>query len=98
MIVTTGSPVISTLYLARTAFAILGGRTLSDLGGSTSETAVSALRRKRIGSRSPVSLQIPIIPELHNIIDVTPCGDLAFLVTEFGRPFSSAGFGNKFRQ
>ena len=29
--------------------------------------------------------------------DASPCGDLTFLVNEFGRPFTDAGFGNKFR-
>lgn len=46
----------------------------------------------------PVTLQIPIVCELQRIIDASPCGDLTFLVTEFGRPFTSAGFGNRFRQ
>jgi integrase len=34
---------------------------------------------------------------LQNVIDASPCGDLTFLVTEFGRPFTSNGFGNWFR-
>ena len=46
----------------------------------------------------PVTLQIPIVCELQRIIDASPCGDLTFLVTELGRPFTSAGFGNRFRQ
>jgi integrase len=46
----------------------------------------------------PVTLVIPIIAALKKIIDASPCGDLTFLVTELGRPFSSAGFGNRFRQ
>ena len=35
--------------------------------------------------------------ELRDIIDRSPCGDLTFLVTQFGKPFSVAGFGNWFR-
>jgi integrase len=34
---------------------------------------------------------------LERIIDATPCGDLTFLVNEWGRPFTDAGFGNWFR-
>jgi integrase len=45
----------------------------------------------------PVTLVIPIITALQKIIDASPCGDLTFLVTEFGRPFTSSGFGNRFR-
>lgn len=47
--------------------------------------------------RKPVSLTIPIVPDLQRILDASPCGDLAFLVSDLGRPFTAAGFGNKFR-
>ena len=36
--------------------------------------------------------------ELQRIIEASPTGDLAYLVTDFGKPFSIAGFGNKMRQ
>ena len=49
-------------------------------------------------NRNPVQLDLPILPELQCIIDASPTGDLAFLVTEYGRPFTAAGFGNKFRE
>lgn len=48
-------------------------------------------------NRRPVTLELPILPELREIIDASPCGDLTYLVTDFGRPFTAAGFGNKFR-
>jgi integrase len=35
---------------------------------------------------------------LRAIIDATPSGHLTFLVTEFGKPFAVAGFGNWFRE
>jgi integrase len=47
--------------------------------------------------RRPVRLEIPILPELQRIIDASPTGDLTFLVTAFGRPFTTNGFGNKMR-
>ena len=40
----------------------------------------------------------PILPVLREIIDASPCGDLTFLVSQYGRPFSAKGFGNKMRQ
>jgi integrase len=46
----------------------------------------------------PVTLEIPIVRDLQTIIEASPCGDLTFLVTHFGRPFTGAGFGNRFRQ
>jgi integrase len=35
----------------------------------------------------------PILPELAQIISNSPCGDLTLLVTEYGKPFTAAGFG-----
>jgi len=49
-------------------------------------------------NRKPVRLEIPVIPELQRIIDASPTGDLTFLVTELGQPFTANGFGNKMRQ
>jgi integrase len=45
---------------------------------------------------------IPIAPQLQAAIEAMPAQDgvehLAFLVTEYGKPFSAKGFGNKMRQ
>jgi integrase len=43
-------------------------------------------------------LVLPIILELRRMLDAEPCGDLTYLVTEYGKPFTSAGFGNRFRE
>jgi len=42
-------------------------------------------------------LILPIVPELREAFNKTPCEGLAYLQTELGRPFSLAGFGNWFR-
>jgi len=42
-------------------------------------------------------LVLPIVPALREALDKTPKGGLTYLVTEFGKPFSLAGFGNWFR-
>jgi integrase len=47
--------------------------------------------------RAPVMVDLPLHPDLEAAIRSTPAGHLAFLVTEFGKPFSAAGFGGKFR-
>jgi integrase len=44
------------------------------------------------------AMEIPVLSVLREIIDASPKGDLTFIVTEFNRPFSSAGFGNRFRK
>jgi len=46
--------------------------------------------------RKPKRLTLPVLPELQRIIDASPCGDMTFLVTEHGKPFTDAGFGNWF--
>jgi integrase len=48
--------------------------------------------------RNPTTLELPVLPELQAIIDASPTGDLAFLVTGKGLPFTDAGFGNWFRE
>jgi integrase len=40
---------------------------------------------------------VPIVPPLQEAIDLTPTGDMVYLVTAFGEPFTSNGFGNWFK-
>lgn len=49
-------------------------------------------------ARSPVTLSIKLHPKLQEIIEAAPKGHLQFIVTAFGKPFSDAGFGNRFRK
>jgi integrase len=48
-------------------------------------------------NRKPKRLTLPILPALQQVIVGTACGDLTFLVNDWSRPFTDAGFGNKFR-
>ncbi len=41
--------------------------------------------------------RLPILPELQAVLDATPVGNMTFLVTELGGPFTPDGFGNWFR-
>jgi len=41
---------------------------------------------------------ITLLPELAEALDATPSEHLTFLTTEHGKPFTSAGFGNWFRE
>ena len=43
-------------------------------------------------------LEVPVHPRLREILDATPPGQLTFLVTAHGAPYSAAGFGNWFRE
>lgn len=47
---------------------------------------------------NPIIVEIPMLPALQEIIDASPTGDLTYLVTEFGRPFTANGFGNRMRK
>lgn len=44
------------------------------------------------------AIMVPIAPQLKAVIDKVPAGQMTFLVTEFGKPFTSNGFGNWFRE
>jgi integrase len=47
--------------------------------------------------KTRVTIEVPVLPELQRIVDASPCGDMTFLVTDYGRPFTANGFGGKFR-
>jgi integrase/recombinase XerD len=47
--------------------------------------------------RNPIDVDIPVHPDLQRSLDAAPSGHLTFLVTEFGKPHSPNGFGNKFK-
>lgn len=49
-------------------------------------------------SRRPVTIDLPVLLSLQEIIAASPTGNLTFLVTQFGRPFTANGFGNWFRR
>lgn len=52
------------------------------------------VRQQKTGAE----LAIPLHLELQSAIDATPSGQLTFLVTNFGKGFTAAGFTNWFRQ
>jgi integrase len=51
-----------------------------------------------VQQKTGMALDIPIHGKLAAIIADTPNSNLTFLVTEYGKPFSAAGFGNWFRE
>ena len=48
--------------------------------------------------RQDRELAIPILPELRKILDATPIGNLVFLVTSQGVPFTRGGLGVRFHE
>jgi integrase len=49
-------------------------------------------------NRRPITLELPVLPVLQRIIEASKTGDLTFLVTDQGQPFTGNGFGNKMRE
>lgn len=63
------------------------------MGPQHVRSGVLSIRQQKTGQ----AVDVPVLPELQAAIDATATGNLAFLVTEGGQPFSPAGFGNWFR-
>lgn len=87
---------------ARLAMALLlyTGQRRSDIvlfGKQNERNGWLRFTQQKNKRNKPVSLEIPIRPELRAILDASPTGDMVYLVTEFGKPFSPNGFGNWFR-
>lgn len=87
---------------ARLAYALLfhTGQRRSDVvlfGRQHVRTGTLRFTQQKNRRRKPVSLELPILPELQAVLDVSPLGELTFLVTEEGKGFTAAGFGNWFR-
>jgi integrase len=49
-------------------------------------------------NRKPTIVEIPVLEALRSVIDASPAGDLTYLVTEFGKPYTFNGFGNWFKR
>jgi hypothetical protein len=60
---------------------------------SSTTTGTFPIRQQKTNAE----VDIPVLPELQEVLDATPSGHLTFLVTEHGKPFTAAGFGNWFR-
>ncbi|MEY9221632.1 tyrosine-type recombinase/integrase [Bradyrhizobium ottawaense] len=88
---------------ARLALALLAftGQRRSDvvrLGKQHRKAQKLSFTQHKNRNRTPKKLILPLLPALQAVIEKSPCGDLTFLVTQFGKPFTEAGFGNKFRE
>ena len=76
---------------------LLTYRRLRDAGRRRFPPAQTVRSIKVYHRRKPITLVLPILPDLQ-ILEASPVGELTFLVTEHGRPFAVAGFGNWFRE
>src|SRR5882724_8578763 len=51
---------------------------------------ILSIRQQKTG----MLVEIPVLRELQNALDAMPADHLTFLTTEYGQPFTAAGFGN----
>lgn len=85
---------------ARRAFELL-----VNVGAARVDTALLGRQHIRSGfltyrrSKTGVLVEIPVLPDLQSVIDeMEGSGDLAFIATEQGKPYTKESFGNLFRQ
>jgi integrase len=87
---------------ARLAYALLfhTGQRRSDVVRFGRHVHAGKLRftQQKNRRRKPITLELPILAQLQQVIDASPVGDLTFLVSDHGKPFTEAGFGNWFRE
>jgi len=87
---------------ARLAYALLfhTGQRRSDVvlfGRQHMHAGKLRFTQQKNRRRRPISLELPILPQLQKVLEASPLGELTFLVTDHGQPFTVAGFGNWFR-
>jgi integrase len=63
------------------------------LGRQHVRDGIATLRTEKTG----ITVVLPILPALDGILRAGPCGDLAFICGESGRPLTKESFGNLFR-
>jgi integrase len=82
----------------RLAFALLlyTGQRRSDVVLMGPQHIRDGFLRVKQGKTS-VELLIPVAPQLRDIIAASPIGQMIFLMTQYGKPFSADGFGHWFR-
>lgn len=59
---------------------------------------ISFKTEKRKKGKLPTEVTIPILDVLQRTLDAGPCGDLAFIVGDRGRPLTKESFGNAFSE
>jgi hypothetical protein len=93
-------PIGTTPRLALALLCFTGARRsdVVQLGRQHVREGRFVFRQHKGRNRTPVTIDIPVLPVLRSIIDATPTvGALTFLMNQKGRPFTANGFGGWFR-
>ncbi len=83
------------LYLTIAMYTGLRVSDLAVLGPQHRRGDAFHLRLFKNRNRTPTDLIIPIHPVLEGVLETYKISDLTFLMTEFGKPFSVKGLGNR---
>jgi len=96
----TRHPIGTKAALALGLMMFTGARSEDAITFGRQHTRSGALRYipKKTLYRRRKTVEKPILPILATLIEASPVGDLTFLITEHGRPFTEKGIGNKMRQ
>jgi integrase len=96
-------PIGTKAHLAMALMCYCGGRRGDAVALGRQHTRNGRLRytQNKNSRRNPSVVDIAMPPDLQRVIEASQAagitGDLTFLVNDYGRPFTAAGFGNKFR-
>ncbi|CAO4132548.1 hypothetical protein OFEAOIEE_LOCUS267 [Methylorubrum extorquens] len=92
-------PLGSRAYLALCLLLFVGGRRSDAVLFGRQHLQGAWLRYTQHKGRNakPMTLEVPVLPALRAAIDACQSQNLTFLVTERGKPFTSNGFGNWFK-
>lgn len=80
--------------------AMFTGLRLADLaivGRQHLKNGWLSIRPGKTRKSSGVLVELPILPALQKTIDESPTGNMTLLITEFNKPFTVNGLGNKMR-
>lgn len=86
------------LALALLLFTGVRKSDVTRLGRQHARDGVHTFTQHKNRNRKIKRLSLPILPELQTVIDASATGDLTYLVTEHGKAFTDAGFGNRMRK
>lgn len=92
-------PIGSKAYLALCLLLFAGGRRSDAVLFGRQHLQGAWIRYTQHKGRNlkPMTLEVPVLPALRAAIDACPNQNLTFLVTDYGKPFTSNGFGNWFK-
>ncbi len=71
----------------------LGPGNIENIGGKP----YLAFMQEKMGFGERTKVVVPMVEALIQAIEVTPTGEQTFLITDYGKPFTKNGFGNRFR-